>query len=240
MAQARPLLEFKLRQTLARLPLDTPEARSRAVAAAVEVLGWQPDPIARHEYTFMAAQLIGVDAEAIQRAVAEAGGPRRPDAAAAAADRRLPGHVKVEREALRLLLSRGGDSRGWARELTEADFTAPARRELFRIALASMGGDEGQAQERLAEAVDDLSPEGRSLMTELMLADDGGELGGRVEEIFVRLKVFGLERDIKRRRKTLQEINPLEDPQRHDALFTELVGLEARRRDLLRQLQGAA
>jgi hypothetical protein len=30
------------------------------------------------------------------------------------------------------------------------------------------------------------------------------------------------------------------DPQKHDDLFTELVGLEAERRDLLRRLQGAA
>ena len=41
---AQPILEFKLEQTLAKLPLDTPEARSRAVREAVEVLGWHPDP----------------------------------------------------------------------------------------------------------------------------------------------------------------------------------------------------
>jgi len=60
----------------------------------------------------------------------------------------------------------------------------------------------------------------------------------RVREVFVRLKVFRLEREIKSRRDVLQDLNPLEDPHRHDALFTELVGLEAERRDLLRRLQG--
>lgn len=56
----------------------------------------------------------------------------------------------------------------------------------------------------------------------------------------MRLKVFRLEREIKARRTTLQEVNPVEDGARHDALFTELVGLEAERRDLLRSIQGAA
>jgi hypothetical protein len=61
-----------------------------------------------------------------------------------------------------------------------------------------------------------------------------------VSEVFVRIKVFKLEREIKKRRNTLQDVNPLVDPQKHDDLFTELVGLEAERRDLLRRLQGAA
>ncbi|MEO8322704.1 MAG: hypothetical protein ABI571_01040, partial [Actinomycetota bacterium] len=59
-------------------------------------------------------------------------------------------------------------------------------------------------------------------------------------EVFVRLKVFSLERDIKRRRATLQDVNPVDEATKHDQLFTELVGLEAARRDLLRRLQGAA
>jgi hypothetical protein len=88
-----------------------------------------------------------------------------------------------------------------------------------------------------------LSPDALSLFTELTVgaeipADD--DLDARLREVFVRLQVFALERDIKGRRNTLQEINPLEDPKRHDELFTELVGLEAERRDLLRKVLGAA
>jgi hypothetical protein len=81
------------------------------------------------------------------------------------------------------------------------------------------------------------------LFTELIVGADvpeDDELQARLREVFVRLQVFGLERDIKSRRNTLQEINPLDDPTRHDELFTELVGLEATRRDLLRKVQGAA
>ncbi|HEV2756354.1 MAG TPA: DNA primase [Actinomycetota bacterium] len=240
---AQPLLEFKLEQTLAKLPLDTPEARSHAVREACEVLGWHPDPIARHEYAFMAAKRIGVDPEVVHRALQE-GRSRASGSGGAetdvARDRRFPGHVKVEREALQLLLLRTHEAGPWTKDVDPAHFTSSARRELFTQARAWL--EEGRAVEGPAFA-QQLSPDALSLFTELIVGADvpeDDELHARLREVFVRLQVFGLERDIKSRRNTLQEINPLDDPQRHDELFTELVGLEATRRDLLRKVQGAA
>ena len=239
---AQPLLEFKLEQSLARMVLDTPEARARAVRQAAQVLGWHPDAIARHEYAFRAAQGIGVDPETVQRALSEerlssgtTGGSSDRDQA-----RRLPGHVKVEREALGLMLTHTQRVKAWVDEISESDFTSPIRRELFREARAAADRNSAIVGPEVAER---LSPEALSLFTELTVgADSLSEegLSERIGEVFVRIKVFSLEREIKRRRGTLQEVNPLADPQRHDDLFTQLVGLEAERRDLLRRLQGAA
>ncbi len=237
---ARPLLEFKLEQSLARLPLDTPEARSRAVGAAAEVLGWHPDPIARHEYAFMAAERIGVDPGAIQRALGEqaarasgaAGGDRRD------VERRLPGHVKVEREALQLLLAQVQDVASWAERVDDREFTSNVRREVFRATREAVDGgvDIGPS------FVEGLSDDARSLVTELLVESqppsEDDDLSAQMNEVFTRLQVFGLERDIKSRRNTLQDVNPIEQPERHDELFTELVGLEAKRRDLLKTLRG--
>lgn len=233
---ARPLVEFKLQQTIDKLPLDTPEARSLAVREVARVLGWHPDPIARHEYAFSAATRIGVDAEVIQRALNEnksfddaTGGTTTAER-----DRRLPGHVKVEREALQLLLTRPDEAAPWVDRVAEVHFTAPARRELFVEAKASL--ENGRSA---AEIVQGLSPDGVALFTELSAStpEEGTDPGQQAEEIFIRLQVFSLERDIKKLRNTLQDVNPLEDLQRHDELFTQLVGLEATRRDLLRQLR---
>jgi hypothetical protein len=115
-------------------------------------------------------------------------------------------------------------------------FTAPARRELFQHALrAASSGDTG------TETATNLSPDASSLYTELAVGSSGGAVNdAEIREVFMRLNVFKLEREIKKRRATLQEVNPMDDAQRHDALFTELVGLEAERRDLLRSIQGAA
>ena len=238
----QPLLEFKLDQTLGKLALDTPEARARAVREAVQVLGWHPDPIARHEYAFMVARRIGVEPEAVQRALSEqrVGHPvSNGGTSGRAGERRLPGHVKVEREALQLLLTNSRDIQPWLEEIQESEFTSPARRELFREA----AGAAREGESLKANVAERLSPEALTLYTELSVTAPEVDEEDRVEgmrEIFVRLKVFSLEREIKRRRETLQDLNPLEEAQKHDALFTELVRLEAARRDLLRSLQGAA
>ena len=232
---AQPLIEFKVQQTIDKLPLDTPEARSAAVREVARVLGWHPDPIARHEYAFSAATRIGVDAEVIQRALNEnrsletTGGNTTAER-----DRRLPGHVKVEREALQLLLTRPDEAAPWVDRVAEVHFTAPARRELFNEARASL-----QTGKQAAEIVQNLSPDAVALFTELTVGEPDGSIdtGHQAQEIFIRLQVFSLERDIKKLRNTLQDVNPLDDPARHDELFTQLVGLEATRRDLLRQLR---
>ena len=240
---AQPLLEFKLEQTLAKLPLDTPEARSRAVREAVVVLGWHPDPVARGEYGVWVADKVGVDSETVQRILQQ-----RPEERSGGGeigrgdprDRRFPGQVKVEREALQLLLLRTQEAGPWATQVEPTHFTSAARRELFTHAQSWVGRGDAIDERAFAQQ---LSPDALSLFTELAVgaevpADD--DLDGRLREVFVRLQVFALEREIKGRRNTLQEINPLEDPKRHDELFTELVGLEAERRDLLRKVLGAA
>jgi DNA primase len=235
---AQSLLEFKLEQAVGKLPLDTPEAQSVAVEHAVRVLGWHPDPVARHRYSFRAARLINVHEDTIIRALDEHLHMMRTEQTTDR-DRRLPGHVKVEREALQLLLTRTREMGTWFGEVAESDFTSPARRELYKRASAAR--DAGHAYVG-SDVVDDLSPDARSLFTELTVSGDAPPVddSAAVRQVFVRIKVFKLEREIKTRRNTLQDVNPLVDPQKHDDLFTELVGLEAQRRDLLRLLQGAA
>jgi DNA primase len=239
---AQPLMEFKLEQTMGRLALDTPEAKGRAVRAVAEVLGWHPDPVARHEYAFMVARHIGVDPEAVHRALSERRPGREREAAAGGErNRRLPGHVKVEREALLLLLTRTQEAAPFADGIGESDFTSASRRELFKEAHSAL---ESGSKRVDAAVTGRLSPDALSLFTELTVAaasleDDENQSDG-LEDVFVRLRVFRLAREIKELRATLQEVNPLVDPKRHDALFTDLVALEAERRDLLRQLEGVA
>jgi DNA primase len=238
---AQPLMEFKLEQTIARLPLDTPEAKGRAVRAVAEVLGWHPDPVARHEYAFTAARYIGVDPEALHRALSERRSNRDGETAVGdERNRRVPGHVKVEREALQLLLTRTKEVAPFVGGILESDFTSASRRELFKEANAALEsgrmGVDAAVERRL-------SPDARSLFTELTVASAAQQvdetLPDQLGDVFDRLRVFRLAREIRELRATLQEVNPLVDPKQHDSLFTDLVALEAERRDLLRRLQGA-
>jgi len=192
----------------------------------------------------MAAERIGVDVAGVERALSEVrntGGVEGTNAVSTRTyeDRRLPGQVKVEREALRLLLDRPEDTRPWVQGMADDEFTSRPRRELFGAISEALLGERAVSQAALVER---LSPDAVSLLTELSVAEMGAEeaVQERIDEVFTRLRVFRLERHIKTRREILQQVNPVADAQRHDALFTELVGLEAERRDLLRKLQGAA
>jgi DNA primase len=225
---AQPLMEFKLEQAISRFPLDTPEARARAVTAATEVLGWHPDPVARHEYVFIASRLIGVDPESVQRALGE----RRVGESQSPTTR-----SERDREALRLMLTRTGETEGFCDGIDVSHFTSPVRRELYRLAESLRGNGRGID----ARELNSLSPEAVSLYTELTVgAETLEESAAPMQEVFGRLRILHLEREIKSRRATLQDVNPIDEPQKHDELFTELVGLEAERRDLLRTLEGAA
>ena len=244
--EAQPLLQFKLEESLAKIPLDTPEARARAVREAARVLGSHPDPIARSDYVFMAAERIGVDVSSVERALTEVRTGGAEDTSANVKmyeDRRLPGQVKVEREALQLLLDRHTETVPWLESMADDEFTSRARRELF-TAIRDARLASGNVSP--AALVERLSPDAATLLTELSVGeampDQMPEEGvqERIDEVFTRLRVFRLERHIKSRRETLQQVNPLDDAAKHDSLFTELVGLEAERRDLLRRLQGAA
>ena len=183
----QPLWEFALERAIAAAPLDTAEARSAAVKRAVELLGSHPDPIARHEYAFKAAGLIGVDTEVIQRALGELrfGASDDPNGGTKQEDRRFPGHVKVEREALHLLLTHLPETRDWTGKIAETDFTSAARRDVLKVALEQneTGG--------LRSLNRELSPEAMSLLTELSVGyppvpDE--EVGERVPEVFTRLQ----------------------------------------------------
>jgi DNA primase len=237
--EAQPLLGFKLEEMIAKLATDTPEARSSAVKEVVKVLGWHPDAIARREYVFMAAKRIGVDPEAIQRALSEEVSRSSTGETDRKQERPLPGHVKVEREALQLLLTQPTVGSRFGGEADERDFTSPVRRELLRLATSKLGSDQPVVRSKVAE---ELSPEALTLLTELTVGEEAvpEDDTARAEEVFIRLRAFSLARQIRARRDVLQDVNPVDDPARHDALFTELVSLEASRRDLLRRLQGAS
>jgi hypothetical protein len=118
----------------------------------------------------------------------------------------------------------------------ESDFTSAARRELFRHAKDAVRAGVAPVD---AKAAEQLSSDGLALFTELTVGVDGAseDADEPANEIFGRLEVFALERDIKKRRDVLQEVNPVEEPSRHDELFSELVKVEAKRRDTLRRLQ---
>jgi DNA primase len=105
-----PLLQFRIERELSKYRLDEPEARSRAVRAAVRLIAAHPDPVTRHEYAVFVSRHTGVDLDVVLEA---AGGRARPTPVSdgKAQPTKLTGREKAEQQYLRLLLANDADAR---------------------------------------------------------------------------------------------------------------------------------
>lgn len=225
LAGAVPLMAFMLESELARHRVDTPEAKARALRALAAIVAREPRRIVRGEYAFWMARQLGVDERQVQQEISELGA--HDQSGTAPRERaRMPGHVRLEREALSMLI---GSPRLMARNrqwLSEDHFTIAEHRVLFR-ALAARP-DEAAEAGRAAAILDALPDvEARRLAAELALAP----LTNQAEdEVFLRLGKLLIERQIATLRARLGRLDPKVDQAEIASLFEELMRLEEQRR----------
>ena len=100
---------------------------------------------------------------------------------------------------------------------------------------ASNGGVQGFVTRVRDAARDD---DVRSLLTELAvepLRTDDANRPAYVRQQVARLQEMGLTRRITETKSRLQRLNPVEQPEKYNALFSELVDMQARQRALREQ-----
>ncbi|MGH2719204.1 MAG: DNA primase [Actinomycetota bacterium] len=221
---AVPLMQFVLEAELARHKVDTPEGKARALRSLSALVAREPNRIVRGEYAFWMARQLKVDARQVQQEIAELGGHSAP--ATARKQSRTTGQVRLEREALALLLDSALVIRQVQAWLTEDHFTVPEHRQVYRAVMeaAAAGGTAG----RLGSALDRLPDDGsRRLAAELALAPRTTEA---VDEVFITLEATREERQITSLRATLDRLDPVADQHEFDSTFAELMRLESQRR----------
>ncbi len=219
-ANARPLVEYMVRRTVARHDLGTIEGQSAAVADALPMLEHLNDPVRRSEYAGLLADLAGVsEASVLQSLDRRLGG--RPQEVQKAL-RRPSAHERVEREMLRLM-ARGGDDLGdVVTRLTEEHFRSPSHRKLFLVLRDSdVETVAGGPDEKLAGAVAALTVEPL----------DGDHTPEYAQGVWSRLQEFLLKARSEALRLQLQKLNPTIDPG-YDDLFDQLVQVDGELRRL--------
>ncbi|HYR62021.1 MAG TPA: DNA primase [Actinomycetota bacterium] len=221
LATAVPLRWFMIEAVLRRHRLDTPESKGMALRDLAPVLRSEPSRVVRGEYAFRIAKLLGVDERQVQQEISEMGAVE-PRGAPRPREARLSGHIRQEREALARLLDeprRLGQIEEW---ITEDHFTVPEHRLLLRGLLAS------SRSPTTASILDGLpDEETRRLAAELAMTPPTDEA---VDQVFLRLEEFRLQRQIQSLRATLGRLEPGADPAGSDSLFEELMRLESQRR----------
>jgi len=235
-----PLFEFAIRSTLAGYNLESAEGRVAALRDAAPIVARIKDPALRPEYVRRLAGWLGIDVQAVTRAV---GGGRSAQSAPAPArrpDARDP-EAAIQREALKCALQEPALASAWYASVESRAYADPALRAVHDALLAA-GGPRAEMSglewiDRVLEACPD--DETRSLARGL--AVEPLPVAGAVDARFTTSVIARLlEMDASRRivdlRGRMQRLD--EGSAEQTQAFADLMALEAYRRDLREHHEG--
>jgi DNA primase len=256
-ARRVPMFEFAIRSVLTRYDLESAEGRTAARHATMSVVRNIRDVALRVEYARWLAGRLGLADP--NELVAEAKGdvidvrraprPRTQVSAGQGAlvaerpDPRDPA-LQVEREAIKLAIQRPALVGPLFDALERESFTAPAYAAVRDVVVEAGGTSGATGGEPWVTKLRELAPDDavRSLVTELAVeslratTDDDPRYAGAVLARVRELHATRLIADLKAR---LQRLNPVEEVEKYNRMFGELVALEQHRRGLREQGLGA-
>jgi DNA primase len=230
--RAVPLIEFLLRRALDGADFKSPDGRARAIRRGIDVLRQVGDSLMRHEYVLWLADRGGVDAyeinKALDNAIENAPKRRGPTGPAIQAPVALSGAHRIEREALRGILTFPLLLSDEVISPNDDDFTLPLHRSLFRLISTEMTENGDVDVARMTSRVQE--EELRRVLSELSVGT--APAANVARDTLVRVRVATLERHIVERKSRLRALDPDRDAAAYDALFEELLGLEKDKRSL--------
>lgn len=243
-----PLFEFAITSALKSFDLNTAEGRIAALQEVAPIVAAIKDSALRPEYTRMLAGWLGLDVDAVKKAVRDGSRRQLPQQSKEIPTRSVqprqtpadgPG-ATVEREVLKCALQHPELSVEWFASVEAPAFTHPKARTVFAAVQAAGGPANAQPglawiDAVLAEAPDDAA---RGLIQELAVEplpmssiDDGRYVIG----VIARLLELDAERRIADLRGRLQRLDSQGNETEHQQLFAEILALEEHRRTLQQQ-----
>ncbi|WP_328466562.1 DNA primase [Actinoplanes sp. NBC_00393] len=244
-AGREPLVDFALRQTLARFDLDSVEGRVEAMRRAAPLVAKIKDREKRPEYARKLAGDLGMDLEPVQRAVNNAlrsSGVDQPPQRAPQSSVDSPQRL-VEREALKLALQEpvlAGPMFDALGPENYGDSVLQAVREAITHAGGASSATGGAVWiEKVRDACADLG--GQVLVSELAVEPlyvDGQVDPRYVQITLARLQGGALATRIRDLKSKVQRVNPVANKDQYLALAGELFSLEQQARALREQAAG--
>jgi DNA primase len=228
-----PLVEFAIRSVLAEYDLETVEGRVQAMQRAAPLVAKIKDRALRPEYARRLAGWLGMEVEQVTARVGELSGDTRAPQQRRAQPRAVDAAATtVERELAKLAVQHPVLVAPQYDALGEDVFTTPELQAVHAV-IAKAGGTAGSAGgETWVTALVEACPgdEVRSLVTRLAVEaplsdlepDDryAGAVLARVQELAATRAAAAL-------KAQLQRVNPVEEAERYNRLFAELVSLES-------------
>lgn len=231
-ARRVPLFEFAIKSAIKQYDLTNADGRVSALNAAAPLIGKIRDTSLRPEYARSLAGWLGMEVEVVTAAVKKSSSKitnsvsETPPTNNWRPDPNEP-RLALEREVLKARLQMPALVRQW-RDIEKNAFSHPAYAKLREFI-----DSQTDLESISIDAAD--SEELKSFITELTVepirAD--GEISDRyVTSITARLNEVALSRAIAEVKSTLQRLNPVENESEYNAIFTQLVEMESKRRSL--------
>jgi DNA primase len=231
-ARRVPLFEFAIKSAIKQFDLTNADGRVSALNAAAPLIGKIRDTSLRPEYARSLAGWLGMEVEVVLAAVKKnSGSAIKSTAESAVASNWRPDpnepRLMLEREVLKVRLQMPALMRSW-RELEANAFSHPAYIKLREF--IDTQNDFAPVDISATE-----SEELKSFITELTVEPirTDGEISDRyVTSICARLNEVALSRSIAEVKSSLQRLNPVENEAEYNRIFTDLVAMESKRRNL--------
>jgi DNA primase len=242
-ARREPLVDFALRQVLARHDLDTVDGRVEAMRRAAPLVARLKDREKRHGYARKLAGDLGMPEEQVIRAVAPA--VRGQDQARAARSRpaAVNAATMVEREAVKLAIQEPVLAGPLFDALGVEAYHHPLHAAI-RTAIAEAGGAASATSgavwvQRVRDACPDLAAAamvGELAVEPLRLAGDPDPHYVRVT--LARLELVTVDARVAELKSRVQRVNPVTDKEAYLGLAAELFSLEQHARALRERATG--
>ncbi len=255
-----PLFEFAIRAELKGFDLDRPEGRVQGLRAAAPVVARIRDEALRPEYIRLVSGWLAIPDDEVRRAVTAARSQpaaqrRTPDLPVAPAPEpgavpRLPRPdprdkvASVEREALKVCLQHPQVAASWVDAIEDDAFRSPAYLAVHRAIVGAGGAAAGLTDREWLDAVLAACPDDavRSVVLELSVdplpTDEADQR--YAQSVIARLLEIDASRRITDLKARLQRIEPATEPDSYQAVFADVIALEAYRRGLREQVAGGA
>ncbi|MBU2669818.1 DNA primase [Actinoplanes bogorensis] len=242
-AGREPLVDFALRQTLAKFDLDTVEGRVEAMRRAAPLVAKLKDREKRPEYARKLAGDLGMDLEPVQRAVATAMRGASEAAESRPAVFEAPQRL-VERESLKLALQEPVLAGPMFDVVGTENYADPVY-QAVRAAIDAAGGAASVTSggvvwiEKVRDSCTDLA--GQGMISQLAvepLRVDGAVDPNYVQVTLARLQMGAVTTRIRDLKSKVQRVNPVANKDAYLALAGELFSLEQQARALREQAAG--
>ena len=229
-----PLVEFAIRSTLGKYDLDTAEGRVQAMQTAAPLVAKIKDRALRPEYARRLAGWLGMEVEPVATRVAELAGDGRAPAqrrTSSPAQNADAAALSVEREAVKLAVQMPVIAGPVYDSLDDDVFTHPGLQAVHQVVREAGGASTSPGGEAWVGTLLERSPDDRvrKLVTALAvesLHSDSEPDARYAGAILARVQEHAVTRKIAELKPRLQRVNPVEEPEKYNALFTELIRLE--------------